>query len=83
MLTNPVSKEDRKDNTRVPAKAGACDLLSAMGCFSNPDPPIRMFLSDFDIENAITKKFNYIETDIKIFRKQSVIIIMCAFFFFF
>ena len=77
MLTNPVSKEDRKD-TRMPSKAGACDLLSAMGCFSNLDPPIRVFLSDFDIENAITKKIIYIETDTKIFRKQSVIIVMCA-----
>ena len=68
-LTNLGSKEDRKD-IRVPSKSGVCDLLSAMGCLSNLDPLIRMFLSDFDTENAITEKINYTEADIKIFKKQ-------------
>lgn len=69
ILTNPGSKEERKD-TRVPSKSGVSDLLNAMGCLSNLEPLIRMFLSDFDTENAITEKINYTEADIKIFKKQ-------------
>ena len=69
ILTNPGSKEDRKD-TRLSSKSGVSDLLSAMGCLSNLEPLIRMFLSDFDTENAITEKINYTEADIKIFKKQ-------------